>query len=88
MDLLCFFCHVFAMPLCASVYMCLVVTCWERADLLALVCGVYLGVCHFPISILGQVCYFIVSYHFLKDLALFIKTKISKKKILCLCLVQ
>ena len=31
---------VFAMPLCASVYMCFVVTCWERADLLALVCGV------------------------------------------------
>ena len=31
---------VFAMPLCASVYMCLVVTCWERAGLLALVCGV------------------------------------------------
>ena len=30
-----FFCLVFAMPLCASVYMCLVVTCWERADLLA-----------------------------------------------------
>ena len=26
--------------LCARVYMCLVVTCWERADLLALVCGV------------------------------------------------
>ena len=24
--------------LCASVYMCFVVTCWERADLLALVC--------------------------------------------------
>ena len=40
MDLLCFFCLVFAMPLCASVYMCIVVTCWERADLLALVCGV------------------------------------------------
>ena len=40
-DLLCvFFCLVFAMPLCASVYMCLAVTCWERADLLALVCGV------------------------------------------------
>ena len=35
-----FFCLVFAMPLCASVYLCLVVTCWERADLLALVCGV------------------------------------------------
>ena len=38
MDLLwVFFCFVFAMPLCASAYMCLVVTCWERADLLALV---------------------------------------------------
>ena len=35
-----FFWLVFAMPLCASVYMCLVVTCWERADLLALVSGV------------------------------------------------
>ena len=34
------FCLVIAMPLCASVYMCLVVTCWERADLLALVCDV------------------------------------------------
>ena len=36
------FCLMFAMSLCASVYkiMCLVVTCWERADLLALVCGV------------------------------------------------
>ena len=43
MDLLCaFFCLAFAMPLCVSVYMCLVVTCWERADLLALVCGVLL----------------------------------------------
>ena len=39
-DLLCFFCLAFAVPLCASVYMCLVVTCWERADLLAIVCGV------------------------------------------------
>ena len=36
MDLLCFFCLVFIMPLCASVYLCLVVTCLERADLLAL----------------------------------------------------
>ena len=41
MDLLCFlFCLVFAMSLCASVSMCFVVTCWERADNLALVCGV------------------------------------------------
>ena len=35
-----FFGLVFAMPLCASVYLCLLVTCWERADLLALVCAV------------------------------------------------
>ena len=28
------FCLVFAMPLCASVYLCLVVTCLERTDLL------------------------------------------------------
>ena len=34
------FCVVFAMSLCASVNMCFVVTCWERADLLALVCSV------------------------------------------------
>ena len=42
----------------------LVVTCWERADLLALVCGVLLClflVCYFPIGILGQVWYCIVS---------------------------
>ena len=54
--LLFLFCLVFAMSLCASVYMCFVVTCWER-DLLALVCRV----CHFPISTLGQVRYLIVS---------------------------
>ena len=34
------FCLVFAMPLYASVYLCLVVTCWERTDLLGLDCGV------------------------------------------------
>ena len=43
MDILLFsFCLAFAMPLCSSVYMCFVVTCWERADLLALACGVLL----------------------------------------------
>ena len=35
-----FSCLVFVMHLCMFVYLCLVVTCWERADLLALVCGV------------------------------------------------
>ena len=34
------FCLVIAMSLCAPVYMCFVVTCCERAVLLALVCGV------------------------------------------------
>ena len=42
MDLLCFLLSdvCLAVPLCVSVYMCLMVTCWEKADLLALVCGV------------------------------------------------
>ena len=35
--------------LCASVYMCFVVTCWESADLLALVCGVYCEFVTFPL---------------------------------------
>ena len=56
-----FFCLVFVMPLCLSVYLCLVVTCWERANLSALVCSVVLWVCHFPIGILGQVRNLIVS---------------------------
>ena len=36
-DHLCYFCLVFVMLSCASVYWCLVVTYWERADLYALV---------------------------------------------------
>ena len=57
------FCLVFAMSLCASVYMCFVVTCWERADLLALVCGVCCEFVTFPLvsRFLGQVWYLIVS---------------------------
>ena len=35
--------------LCASVFMCFVVTCWERADLLALVCGVFCEFVTFPL---------------------------------------
>ena len=37
------------MSLCVSVYMCFVVTCWERADLLALVCGVFCEFVTFPL---------------------------------------
>ena len=50
------FCLVFAIRciykidvLCPSVYMCFVVTCWERTDLLALVCGVYCEFVTFPL---------------------------------------
>ena len=35
------FCLVFAMSLCASVYMCFVVTCWERASWLSFVVSNY-----------------------------------------------
>ena len=37
MDHLRYFCLVFAMRSCVSVYWCLVVTCLEKVDLLALV---------------------------------------------------
>ena len=50
MDHLCFVScvsHAFA-----SVHCCLVVTCWERADLLALVGDVYCIVVTFPCGIL------------------------------------
>ena len=49
------------MPLCASVYVCLVVTCWERADLLALIMVSNCEFVTFPIGILGQVWYLIAS---------------------------
>ena len=48
------------MHLCASVYMCLVVTCWGwLTSWLSFV--VSNCECHFPIGILGQVWYLIVS---------------------------
>ena len=40
MDFLDFFCLVSVMPLYVYVYLCPVAICWERADLLAIVCGV------------------------------------------------
>ena len=45
-----------------SVHCCLVVTCWERADLLALVCDVYCIFVTFPCGILGQVRFLIVLF--------------------------
>ena len=44
-----FYCLVFVMPSCASVHLCLVVTCWKRAGLLAVVCGVYCENVTFPL---------------------------------------
>ena len=49
MDDLCYLCHAFA-----SVHCCIVVTCWERADLLALVGDVYCFLVTFPCGILGS----------------------------------
>ena len=46
----------------ASVHCCLLVTCWESADLLALVGDVYYFFVTFPSGILGQVWYLIVSF--------------------------
>ena len=45
-----------------SVHCCLVVTCWERANLLALDGDVYCIFVTFPCNILGQVWYLIVSF--------------------------
>ena len=59
-------CHAFA-----SVHCCLVVTCWETADLLALVCDVCVFVT-FPCGILGQVLYLIVSIPVLCHLSYYI----------------
>ena len=49
-------CHAFA-----SVHCCIVITCRERADLLALVCGVQWVFVTFPCGFLGHVAYLIVS---------------------------
>ena len=49
--------------LCFGVfYCCLVVTCWERADHMALVGDVYCIFVTFPCGILGQVWYLIVPF--------------------------
>ena len=60
----------------AFVCVCLFVPCDHllgKADLLALVCGVSLRVCHFPIGILGQVWCLIVSIPDLCTLTYFTK---------------
>ena len=59
-DHMCFLQLVFLML--SRLHCCLVVTCWERADLLALVGDVYCTFVTFPCGILGQVWYLIVSF--------------------------
>ena len=46
----------------ASVHCCLLITCWERADLLAFVGDVYCIFVTFPCGILCQVWHLIVSF--------------------------
>ena len=67
-------CHAFA-----SVHCCLVVTCWDRADLLALVCDVLLFLVTSPCGILGQVWYLIVSIPFLCHHSLYFIILLSGK---------
>ena len=64
----------------ASVHCCLVVTCWEMADLLALVGDVYCIFDTFPCGIQGQVWYLIVSFPDLCRLSYFQKRKPLLKK--------
>ena len=61
-------CHAFA-----SVHCYLVVTCWERADILALVCDVLLCFVTFPCGILSQVWNLIVLISDLCQLSYFPK---------------
>ena len=58
----CYLCIVFVCHTVLSVPCSLVVSCWERADLLALLCVMFSCVfVTFPYHVLGQVWYFIVS---------------------------
>ena len=59
----------------ASVNCCLVVICWERADLLAIVGDVFCIFVTFPCGILGQVWYLIVSFPDLCRLSYFYSQK-------------
>ena len=69
-----FFCVSCVSHAFASANCCLVVTCWERADLLALVGDVYCIFATFPCGILCQVPYLIVSFPDLCRLSYFVKT--------------
>ena len=48
-----FFC---LLCLCVLLFMCLVVTCWERVDLLAFVCGVWIWCCQKCRTVVSRTC--------------------------------
>ena len=60
-----------------SVYCCLVVTCWERAVPLALVCGVKLFFVNFPCGILCEVWYLILLIPDLNRLSYFVMNELN-----------
>ena len=66
MDLFCHLCHVFIFVLLACLFLAaLMVTCWERADLLAMFCVMFSGCFScvfvtFQYVVLSQLCYLIV----------------------------
>ena len=60
------------------VHCCLVVTCWERTGLLALVGDVYCIFVTFPCGILGQVLDLIVSFPDLCHFSYFVKQLVIK----------
>ena len=62
MDHLYCLCLVFLVLLCLFTDCCLVVTCWEKADLLAFAGDVYFIFVTFPCGILGKMWYLIVSF--------------------------
>ena len=70
----------------ASVHCCLVVTCWEKADLLALVSDVYCNFVTFPCGILDQVWYLIVLFPDIYLLSYLLNRQYSLLKKVCVCI--
>ena len=62
MDHFCYLSFAFVLVLVLSVPCSIVVSCWERANLLALLCVMFSCVfVNYPYDVLGQVWYMIVS---------------------------
>ena len=70
---------VFVMLLCASVYRCFVVTCWDRADLLAFVLMSKCELVTFPlvsclVVSIPDICPLSYFYYFQRPILLYINT--------------